>query len=91
MTEDVTRGKVTKVPLGKMPLIEVPFHRIAINLVGPLIPSARGHRYILTVVDYATRYVEALPLKRIITVKVAEQLVSIFSRVGFPLEMLSEV
>ena len=105
MTEDVTKfcqscnicqrtvskGKVTKVPLGKMPLIEVPFHRIAIDLVGPLIPSARGHRYILTVVDYATRYVEAVPLTGISTVEVAEQLVSIFSRVGFPLEMLSDL
>ena len=88
----VDKGRVTKVPLGKMPLIEVPFQRIAIDLVGPFQPpSARGHRYILTVIDYATRYPEALPLKNISTVDVAEALLEVFSRLGFPLEMLSDL
>ena len=86
------KGRVTKVPLGKMPLIEVPFQRIAIDLVGPIAPpSARGHRYILTIVDYATRYPEAVPLKNITTIDVAEALLGVFSRVGFPLEMLSDL
>merc|ERR1711893_133699 len=86
------KGRVTKVPLGKMPLIEVPFQRIAIDLVGPISPlSARGHRYILTIVDYATRYPEAVPLKNITTVDVAEALVEVFSRVGFPIEILSDL
>ncbi|XP_069140935.1 uncharacterized protein [Argopecten irradians] len=60
------KGRVTKVPLGRMPLIDVPFQRVAIDLVGPLQPATdRGNRYILTLVDYATRYPEAVALRGI--------------------------
>jgi hypothetical protein len=87
----IPKGKVMKVPLGEMPLIETAFKRIAIDLVGPISPvSERGFRYILTIVDYATRYPEAVPLKQISTEDVAEALVSVYSRVGFPEEVLSD-
>ena len=60
------------------------------DLIGPLNPpSERGHRYILTIIDYATRYCDALPLKTIPTVEVAECLLQVFSRFGVPLETLS--
>jgi len=105
MTEDVTRfcqscdvcqrtickGRVSKVPLGKMPIIDTPFKRVAIDIVCEIFPaSSRGHRYILTVVDFATRYPEAVALKNITTTVVAETLVSIFARVGIPEEILSD-
>ena len=79
-----------KVPLVSMPIISEPFSRVAIDLVGPLIPSCRGHRYILTVIDCATRFPEAIPLKNIDTTTIAEALVTVFSRVGIPKEMLSD-
>ncbi|XP_063970498.1 uncharacterized protein LOC135157721 [Lytechinus pictus] len=85
------KGKVTKVPLGSTPLIDEPFHRVAVDIVGPIAPiSSKGNRYILTLVDYATRYPEAVPLRNIDTSSVAEALLSIFSRVGFPKEMLTD-
>ena len=88
----VDKGRVCKVPLGRMPLIGIPFQRIAMDLVGPLHPpSERGHRYVLTVIDYATRFVEALPLKNISTVEVAEALMTIYSRVGIPSEVLTDL
>ena len=59
--------------------------------MGPFIPSARKHTHILTIVDYATRYVEAIPLKSISTVDVAEALVSVYSRVGIPAEVMSDL
>jgi hypothetical protein len=52
----VHKGKVTKVPLGQMPIIDTPFDRVAVDLIGPLDPvTDRKNRYILTLVDYATR------------------------------------
>ena len=91
MPANDSKGKVTRVPLGEMPLIDTPFERIAVDLVGPIAPvSDTGNRYILTVVDYATRYPEAIPLKKIETERVAEALLEIFSRVGFPKEVLSD-
>ena len=87
----VSKSRVPKVFLGKMPVIDTPFKRVAIDLVGEMFPAfSRGHRYILTVVDYATRYPEAVALKSISTVALAEAFVSIFSRVGIPQEILSD-
>lgn len=87
----VSKGKVTKVPLERMPLIDVPFKRVAIDIVGKIFPTTEsGYRYILTMVCYTTRYPEAVPLKHISTEAVAEALVSMFSRLGVPQEILSD-
>ena len=88
----VNKGSVPKVPLQQMPLIDTSFKRVAIDLVGPIRPpSEEGHRYILTLVDFATRYPEAVPLKTIDTETVAEALVNSFSRLGIPEEILSDL
>ena len=87
----IQKGRVTKVPLGKMPLIDTPFKRVAVDIVGPIEPrSDKKSRYILTMIDYATRYPEAVALPSIETERVAEALIAMFSRVGIPSEMLME-
>jgi len=87
----VAKGRVTKVPLGEMPIIETPFERVVVDLIGEIKPKTdRGHKWILTVIDYATRYPEAVALKDISTETVAEALVEIYSRVGIPKEVLSD-
>ena len=87
----IPRGTVSKVPVQRIPVVKVPFEKVAIDLIGPLKPvSDRGHRWILTLVDFATRYPEAVALKTIDTEVVAEALVGIFSRVGLPTEILSD-
>ncbi|XP_078336880.1 uncharacterized protein LOC144626502, partial [Crassostrea virginica] len=86
------KGKVSKVPLERMPLIDEPFQRVAVDLVGPLFPTTdRGNKYILTLVDYATRYPEAIALPSIETERVAEALMEMFSRIGVPREMLTDM
>ena len=41
----VPKGRIGKVPLGKMPLINEPFRRVAVNIIGPLSPvTDRGNR-----------------------------------------------
>ena len=85
------KGNVMKVPLKSMPVISEPFSRIAIDLIGPISPvSQQGNRYILTIIDYATRFPEAVALKNIDTITIAESLVEVFSRVGIPREILSD-
>ena len=86
------KGSVPRVPLGVMPLIDMPFRRVAVDLVGPISPpSEKGHRYILTLVDYATRYPEAVPLKNIETETVAEALLDMYSRLEIPEKVLSDL
>ena len=86
----VARGAVSCTPLGEMLLIDLPLKRVAIDMVGPITPASdKGHRYILTLVDYATRYMESVLLKNIDTKSVAEALLDVYSRVGVPEEVLS--
>lgn len=56
------RHKHHKAPLIPLPVVEEPFHRIAMDMVGPLPRSKAGYRYILTTCDYGTRYPEAITL-----------------------------
>ncbi|KAI7808673.1 hypothetical protein IRJ41_011194 [Triplophysa rosa] len=70
--------------------MQVPFDRIGMDLIGPLERSARGHRFALVLVDYATRYPEAVPLHSISAKSVAEALFRVISRVGIPREILTD-
>ncbi|XP_075726234.1 uncharacterized protein LOC142767871 [Rhipicephalus microplus] len=87
----VPKGRVPHVSLGQSPVIDTPFKRVAIDIVGPIRPpSGQGNHYILTLVDCATRYPEAVALPGIETERVAEALVEMFSRFGVPREILSD-
>ena len=87
----IQKGRVSKVPLGKLPLIDTLFKRVTVDIVGPIESrSEKRTRYILTMIDYATRYPEAVALPSIETKRVAEALVEMFSRVGIPDEMLTD-
>ena len=87
----VSKGRVAKVSLVEMPLIDTPFKRIAVDLVGPIHPiTERGNRYILVIVDYATRYPEAVALPHIESERVAEALLEVYSRLGIPQEHICQ-
>ncbi|XP_040067618.1 uncharacterized protein LOC120840907 [Ixodes scapularis] len=87
----VPKGRVGKAPLGTMPVIEAPIKRVSIDIIGPINPSANsGNRYILTMVEVATRYPDAVPLRTIGTEKVAGPFVEMFSRYGIPNKVLSD-
>ncbi|KAI2646018.1 Retrovirus-related Pol polyprotein [Labeo rohita] len=77
-------------PLIPLPIIEVPFERIGMDLVWPLPKSARGHEHILVVVDYATRYPEAIPLRKATAKNIAQELFLLCTRVGIPSEILTD-
>ena len=74
----VPKGRMGKVPLGKMPLIDEPFRRVPVDIIGPVSPVTKnGNRYILILVVYATRYLEAIALPSIETKRVTEALLDI--------------
>ena len=82
--------KNLRAPLVPLPVIEEPFTRIAMDIVGPLPRSSTGNKYILVVCDYATRYPEAIPMRTVDAEHVAEELVTMFARVGVPREILTD-
>ncbi|XP_061920399.1 uncharacterized protein LOC133661276 [Entelurus aequoreus] len=86
----VNPAATPRAPLRPLPLIEVPFERIGMDLVGPFHPSTQGYRFALVLVDYATRYPEAVPLRSISAKSVAQALFQVISRVGIPKEILTD-
>lgn len=60
------------------------------DIVGPLEKSSAGHRYILFVYYYTTRYPEAFPVRTITMPKVIHALIQLFSRVGIPEAILTD-
>ncbi|KAL2089206.1 hypothetical protein ACEWY4_016105 [Coilia grayii] len=82
--------KVRPSPLKSLPIIGTPFHRIGVDIVGPLERTRSGHRFILVVCDYATRYPEAFPLRKVTAGAIARTLLQLFSRVGLPQEVLTD-
>lgn len=72
-------------PLRPM-VIEESFHDWGIDFIGPLNrPSSAGHMYILTTIDYFTKWVEDIPTKRANSQVVCEFLMEyIFVKFGFP-------
>ena len=83
-------GKAARAPLVPLPIIDEPFERIAMDIVGPLPRSLSGNKYVLVLCDYATRYPEAIPLCSIDASTIAEELVKMFARVGVPREILTD-
>lgn len=78
------------VPLQPLPIIGVPFERIGMDLIGPHPRTKKGNQYALVIVDYATRFPEAFPLSSTTTRQIADRLLELFSRVGFPKEILTD-
>ena len=85
-------GKQLKVraPMVTNPIINIPYERIACDLVGPLPRTKAGHRYILTAMCMASRYPYAIPLKRVDARTVAEALMTVVASTGIPKEILHD-
>ena len=83
-------NKRARAPLMPLPVIDQPWQRVAIDIVGPLERSRTGNKYILTIMDFATRYPEAVPLRKIDARTVADALCQTFTRFGVPCELLSD-
>lgn len=73
-----------------MPIIKVFFSCIAMNIVGPLSKSSAGHQYLLVIVDYATRFPEAVPMWSVTGPWVAEEIMRWIAWVGIPKEITTD-
>ena len=82
--------KTQKVHLTPIPTMAQAFDRVNMGLIGPLPMAQRKNRYILTVIDSATKYPKAVLMRGKKEKTIAENLIKIFSRTGFLKEILSD-
>ena len=71
-------------------IVTVPSERVAIDIIGPFPVSKGGFRFLLTYLDLANRWQEAILLRKTTTKIVIEQLTLMFSRCGFPMTIISD-
>lgn len=74
--------KVTQSALSALPIIDVPFERIARDVVSHLECCKACNKYILVICDYAMHYAETFPLWHVKTIQVATVSVQLFLRLG---------
>ena len=69
-----------------------PLQRVAVDILGPINPpTAKGSRYVLVVVDYLTKWAEALPMTSQTAVECAKTFVTEFVyRLGAPQQLHSD-
>jgi transposase InsO family protein len=61
------------------------FHHVHIDIVGPLPVSTKGYTYVLTMIDRATRWLEATPMKTMDTAACVDAMIQCWvSRYGVP-------
>ncbi|GFV72296.1 retrovirus-related Pol polyprotein from transposon 412 [Trichonephila clavipes] len=80
-----------KSPLKLVPFISEVFSKINIDAVGPLPVLTKQNRYLITSICVASKYPEAIPVESISSPNVIDALLSIFSRIGFPREIQSDL
>ena len=76
--------KKERAPLQSIPASTVPYEEIVIDFIGPLTKTRNGKRFVLMIVDSATRSLEAIPMRTMAAKNVAENLLIFFTRVGIP-------
>ncbi len=75
---------VPPAPLHPIPAVGEPFERVLVDCVGPLPKTKSGSQYIFTIMCVATRFPEAIPLRKITAKSVTKALVKFFTTFGLP-------
>jgi hypothetical protein len=77
-------------PLKSLPVVGKPFQMISADFVGPLAETTAGNKYLVTVIDHATKYLEAIAVPSANVHHAKEAFMEIFSRHGTPKQLLTD-
>ena len=72
------------------PVVTQPFKDVAIDLVGPFPTAMGGFQHMLTCVDTATRWPEAIPIRSTTSRNIIKCLTETFARTEFPEKLTSD-
>lgn len=67
-----------------------PMEELSVDIIGPLPPTPRGHKYLLVVIDKFTKFPELFPLRAATSAKVLECMLQVFCRHGTPVAITSD-
>ncbi|KAH6597131.1 hypothetical protein BASA50_004672 [Batrachochytrium salamandrivorans] len=76
--------------LKPVPPVALPFERWGIDFYGPMVETKNGSKYLITCIDYATRWVLAKPVREMTEAAVATFLYDLMMTYGAPFEIISD-
>lgn len=71
--------KIPPAPLIPIPVIGEPIEHVILDCVGPLPKAKSGNQFLLTIMCSATRFPEAIPLRKITSSAIVKSLIKFFS------------
>lgn len=80
----------SKPPIMPVPSVAVPFERWALDFMGPYDVTSSGNRYILTAIDYATRWVVCSAVPEATNETVVSFLHNLITDHGCPTEIITD-
>uniref|UniRef100_A0A3Q3XHH6 THAP-type domain-containing protein n=1 Tax=Mola mola TaxID=94237 RepID=A0A3Q3XHH6_MOLML len=75
----------------KVCYVTEPWQWLGLDVRGPLPQTLNGHKYVLTVTDYFSKWVEAVPMESCLPSSVVKHIVDIIAHFGYPLRILSRL
>ena len=66
------------------------WYLVRMDLIGPFKPSALGYKFVLTVTDYFSKYVEAIPIPDKSADSVAKGIYKIYRRQGASVHIITD-
>ena len=88
--QKMDKGRPSNCPMQPREVTSIPFEKMAIDIVGPFPNAVGGFRFLLTAIDVATRWPEAIPLRTTTAKVITTQLTGIFARCGFPTSLTTD-
>ncbi|XP_037333163.2 uncharacterized protein zgc:153292 isoform X1 [Pungitius pungitius] len=71
--------------------VKEPWQWLGLDVRGPLPQTLNAHRYILTLTDYFSKWVEAVPMQSCLPEDVVKNVVDIIAHFGYPIRILSRL
>ena len=84
------KGSVPKAAMGRLPSPKEPFELVSMDTIGDFPRTARGNRYILVLVDHATRFPAAKAVPKKSAAQVRQFLLETCAIFGFPRALLTD-
>ena len=66
------------------------WYLVGMDLIGPFKATAQGHQYVLTMTDYFTKFVEAVPIEDKSVISVARGIYKVYCRQGAPVHIITD-
>ena len=82
--------KTAAMELQSIPVSPKVWYLVGMDLIGPFKATAMGHQFVLTMTDYFSKYVEAVPIKDKSAVSVAKGIYEVYCRQGAPVHIITD-